>query len=70
MANDMFAPDPTSLMQVHHKLKSNKYYWPYFKRFTDTIDGIYVTVIVSGRELIYEHLCDMQFRHVVHICLF
>ena len=26
MATDMFAPDPASLMQVHPKLQSNKYY--------------------------------------------
>ncbi|KAL0755641.1 hypothetical protein Bca101_093309 [Brassica carinata] len=50
MATDMFAPDPASLMQVHPKLQSNKYYWPYFEGFISAIDGSHVPVMVSGRD--------------------
>lgn len=50
MATDMFSPDPASLMQVHPKLQSNKYYWPYFKRFIGAIDGTHILVMVSRRD--------------------
>lgn len=50
MAIDMFATDLRSLMKVHPKFESNKYYWPYFKIFIVVIGGTRISVMMFRRD--------------------